>query len=311
MEEHRIGAVRNQARQRVALVAMLRQPSARWSEIADDVLDRGDAVAVLHDRLSGGGLFPVGDAEVLLDDAARLIAEWSTNGTSFRTFLDDDYPAQLRDIREMPPVLFSRGTDAADQRAIAVVGTRRASERGIRIAEAVATDLARREVTVVSGLAAGIDTAAHTAALHAGGRTVAVIGTGIQRCYPAQNRELQDEIAAKGLVLSQFWPDAAPTRQSFPMRNAVMSGYSAATVVVEAPWRSGARIQARLALQHGRPVVMPKELLEHDWAQEFATRPGVRVVGDLAELLDVVEELIEMMSEAPVSLTGIPGLADA
>jgi DNA processing protein len=303
--------VRDQAEQRAALVAMLRQPSARWSEITDEVLDSGDAVETLHRRLGGGGLFPVADADAMLDDAAQLISQWSTGGICFRTFLDDEYPTQLRDIREMPPVLFSRGADAPDDRAIAVVGTRRASERGIRIAEAVATDLAHREVTVVSGLAAGIDTAAHTAALRAGGRTVAVIGTGIQRYYPAQNRELQDEIAARGLVLSQFWPDAAPTRQSFPMRNAVMSGYSAATVVVEAPWRSGARIQARLALQHGRPVVMPKELLEHDWAQEFATRPGVRVVGDLVELLDVVEELIDMMSGAPVPLTGIPGLADA
>jgi DNA processing protein len=173
-----------------------------------------------------------------------------------------------------------------------VVGTRQASERGLEIARTVATALAKSDVTVVSGLAAGIDTAAHTAALDARGRTVAVLGTGIRRTYPATNAELQRQISREGLVISQFWPDGAPSQKTFPMRNAVMSGYASATVVIEAAWRSGARIQARLALQHGRPVVMPKELLEHDWARNYARYPGVYVVDDLGELLAVIEKLV-------------------
>ncbi|WP_196449157.1 DNA-processing protein DprA [Planomonospora sp. ID82291] len=143
--------------------------------------------------------------------------------------------------------MFSRGALLEDRRAIAVVGTRQASEQGLRIASAVARELALNKVTVVSGLARGIDIAVHRAALEAGGRTVAVIGTGINRFYPSENRALQQRIAQEGAVVSQFWPDAPPSKQSFPMRNAVMSGYAAATVVVEAPWKSGARIQARLA----------------------------------------------------------------
>ncbi|MBO0883711.1 MAG: DNA-protecting protein DprA [Mycobacterium sp.] len=295
--------------QRAALVALLRQPRARWSDITADIVECGDATSVLHELLHGDALFPSADPAAVIKEAEDLIAAWAGEGIRFRTFLDDDYPGQLRDIREMPPVLFSRGSDALDARAVAVVGTRQATEQGLKVAEAVARCLAEHGVTVVSGLAAGIDTAAHRAALGAGGRTVAVIGTGIRRYYPKENRSLQDQIAAKGLVLSQFWPDAPPTRQSFPMRNAVMSGYSAATVVVEASWRSGARIQARLALQHGRPVVMPKELLVHDWARAFAENPGVRIVASMPELIEVVEDLIETMSVSAATVTGIPGLA--
>ncbi len=103
-------------------------------------------------------------------------------------------------------------------------------------------------ITVISGLAAGIDTAAHVAALDAGGRTVAVLGTGINRVYPAANRELQERIACEGLVLSQFWPDAAATKKSFPLRNATMSGYGRVTIVGEAGETSGARIQARVCV---------------------------------------------------------------
>ncbi|MFG2062957.1 DNA-processing protein DprA [Micromonospora sp. NPDC048871] len=192
----------------------------------------------------------------------------------------------------MPPLLFSRGDLRVYDRAVAVVGSRKASRDGLRIAQAVATTLAGRGVTVVSGLAAGIDTAAHTAALEAGGRTVAVIGTGIRRHYPADNQRLQDHIADVGLVISQFWPDAPPSRQSFPMRNAVMSGYAVATVVVEAGETSGARIQARLALQHGRPVVLTNQVMQCDWAKAFAEKPGVYVVHGTAQLLEAVDDIL-------------------
>jgi DNA processing protein len=135
-----------------------------------------------------------------------------------------------------------------------------------------------------------------------------VIGTGINRSYPAANAELQRRIAAEGLVLSQFWPDAPPTKTSFPMRNAIMSGYAAATVVVEAAYRSGARMQARLALEHGRPVVLPRQLLAHDWARGYAQRPGVHVVDDVDDLLATVEGLAEQMVPGPEALRGLAHL---
>ncbi|HWI04813.1 MAG TPA: DNA-processing protein DprA [Acidimicrobiales bacterium] len=158
------------------------------------------------------------------------------------TVLDDGYPANLRMIHDHPPFLFVRGTlTPADERAVAVVGTRRPSEDGVRAAEAIAGALAGRGITVVSGMAEGIDTAAHAGALNAGGRTLAVFGTGISRLYPASNRALARAIVASGATLSQFWPDMAPTRWSFPVRNIVTSGLGVGTVVVEAGPTSGAR----------------------------------------------------------------------
>lgn len=275
-----------------ALVALLR--AGGWSGVVDDVLAEESAVRVLEKRLiDEDSLFPdVESVTGALRDAREQIQAWRHAGVGVHSLLGDGYPAQLRDIHQMPPILFSRGRLIPDHRAIAVVGTRQATERGLRTATTVARELAGSGVTVVSGLAAGIDTAAHRAALEAGGRTVAVIGTGINRYYPRENAALQDTIAAQGTVLSQFWPDAPPHRGSFLMRNAVMSGYAAATVVIEANWKSGARSQAWRALEHGRPVILPEELLRHDWARELSERPGVDVVAGPRELLAAAERVI-------------------
>ncbi|GGL87278.1 DNA-processing protein DprA [Micromonospora yangpuensis] len=296
--------------ERAALVALLRQSDLSWSDAAHDVQEAGSALGVLG-RVVGRAdtLFPdTRSVDALVEAAAGDLAAWEAGGITVRAFFDDDYPTQLRDVREMPPLLFTRGDLRPDLRAIAVVGSREASDRGLEIAGSVATSLARRDVTVVSGLAKGIDTAAHEAALAAGGRTVAVIGTGIRRHYPATNRALQEHIAEVGLVISQFWPDAAPTRQSFPMRNAVMSGYAAATVVIEAGERSGARVQARLALQHGRPVVLTGQVMRHDWARSFADRPGVHVARGTAELVEAVDAILDRVPAA-AELEGFPEFA--
>jgi DNA processing protein len=297
-------------RERAALVALLRRPEVSWSGAALDVQETGSAAAVLDRAVAQaeGLLAGEGTCDALIDRAADEIAAWQGSGITVRAFFDDDYPERLREVREMPPVLFARGALLPDDRAIAVVGSRDASSDGLRIARAAATTLARRGVTVVSGLAKGIDTAAHRAALDAGGRTVAVIGTGICRHYPAENRQLQDHIADVGLVISQFWPDSAPTRQSFPMRNAVMSGYAAATVVVEAGARSGARIQARLALQHGRPVVLTSQVMRHEWARAFAEKPGVYVARGTVELTEAVDDILRR-TPAALDLEGFPDLA--
>jgi DNA processing protein len=245
-----------------------------------------------------GTLFDVAaadDAQVAAADLER----WGRAGIRMISVLDREYPSNLRMIHQRPPVLFLRGTlDERDAVSVAVVGTRKATPQGLGQAKELAAGLAARGVPVISGLAAGIDTAAHTTALAAGGRTVAVIGTGIDRVYPAQNAALQEEIATKGLVISQFLPGAPPTKTSFPMRNAVMSGYALATVVIEAAYQSGARMQARLALQHGRHVFLMRSLLQHDWARGYAERPGVTVVDNADDVFKGLQRLAAESAES-------------
>lgn len=281
--------------EQAALVAWLRRPKAVWSTVTDQLEEHGSVrVAVAEGTPAQGALFDAheqDDAEAAATDLER----WERAGIRMVSVLDAEYPSNLRMIHQRPPVLFLRGTgEERDATSVAVVGTRRPTQQGIDQARQLAAGLVSRGIPVISGLAAGIDSAAHTAALAARGRTVAVIGTGIDRVYPPQNAGLQNEIAARGLVISQFLPGSPPTKASFPMRNAVMSGYALATVVVEASYRSGARMQARLALQHGRHVFLMRSLLQHDWARDYAQRPGVTVV-DNAD--DVFEGLQRLASE--------------
>jgi DNA processing protein len=284
--------------EQAALLVLLRRAEQSWSTVADEVEATGSALTLLKGAAPRQpALFAdedEDDLETQLAEAYADIAAWEHDGMSLLTLLDPDYPPQLLTIHQRPPLLFARGRlDRADARGVAVVGTRRATERGVRQAAELAEGLAARGVPVISGLAAGIDTAAHVVALDAGGRTVAVIGTGLRRAYPKENAELQRRISEEGLVLSQFLPDAPPTKTSFPMRNAVMSGYAVATVVVEAAWRSGARMQARLALEHGRPVFLLDTLLEHDWARDYASRPGATVVRDVEDVLSRLDALAD------------------
>ncbi len=283
------------------MVALLRMGGRPWTEYAELVEERGSAVAVLDNELTQAGaaaggqtrLFSAGE-EPLLARATADLARWSAAGMRLVTVLEPDYPPNLRAVHDRPPMVFVAGRlTPADARAVAVVGARRATEEGKTEAAAIAEHLVVCGYTVVSGLAAGIDTAAHTAALGSNGRTVAVIGTGLARSYPTENRDLQRRIAAECAVVSQFWPDAPPSRRSFPMRNAVMSGLALATVVVEASHTSGARMQARLALAQGRPVFLVASLVERqDWALEYATRPGTHVVRSPDEITAVIERLI-------------------
>ena len=280
--------------ERAALVALLRGcPGSRgWAGITAEVLEAGSALAV-WERLMPPVLVGLAGEPGALEAAAQEITGWAGQGWRVLTILDEDYPARLRAIHQAPPVLFARGTVARDDVAVSVVGSRKASPRGLDIAARVARELVARGVSVLGGLALGIDAAAHRAALEAGGRTVGVIGTGIDRAYPAPNRELQEQIAGRGLVLSQFWPGAPPQRHNFLMRNATMSGYGLATLVVEAGERSGSRAQARIAVEHGRPVILTSLVVAaNDWARALVGRPGVHVAGHLQAVLDVVDQLI-------------------
>lgn len=280
--------------ERAALLYLLRHSGRRWSAVAEEVEERRSAVAIVRDGPHGqlDLLASKNTPDQSLDAIEHEIAEWEQEGMRFVMLLDREYPGQLLMIHQRPPFLMWRGSSSdRDARGVAIVGTRKATPDGLQRAEELAAGLARRGVTVVSGLAAGIDTAAHLGALDAGGRTVAVIGTGLRRCYPQENAKLQGRIAAEGMVISQFLPDAPPTKTSFPMRNAVMSGYAAATVVVEANWKSGARMQARLALEHGRHVFLLESLLELDWARDYARRPGATVVHDVDDLVQQLEAI--------------------
>jgi DNA processing protein len=282
-----------------ALVALLRIGRRPWAAYADLVEQRGSALAALREELAepecaqGSLLDSAGKGEAdLIDLAAGDVNRWTEEGMRVLTVLHPDYPENLRAVHDRPPLIFLAGhLTPGDARSIAVVGARKATTRGLARARAIAEHLSDRGYTVASGLAAGIDTAAHTAALANGGRTVAVIGTGLRRCYPPENAPLQRRIATEFAVISQFWPDAPPTRRTFPMRNATMSGLTLATVVVEASQTSGSRMQARLALEHGRPVFLLDTLLDQEWARDCARRPGTQIVRSPEEITQAVERL--------------------
>jgi DNA processing protein len=278
--------------EQAVLVAWLRRPRVVWSTVTEQLEECGSVrTAAAGQEPAQGSLFDAAPANDI-EEAANDLERWERAGTRMISVLDAGYPSNLRMIHQHPPILFMRGaTDERDETSVAVVGTRRPTSRGMEQAHQLAAGLAAFGIPVISGLAAGIDTTAHTAALAAGGRTVAVLGTGIDQVYPPQNAALQDEIAAKGLLVSQFLPGSSPTKASFPMRNAVMSGYALATVVVEAAYRSGSRMQARLALQHGRHVFLMRSLLVHDWARDYAQRPGATVVETAADVLGGLQRL--------------------
>lgn len=171
---------------------------------------------------------------------------------------EDNYPLLLKKIKQPPnPLYYSGNLNLAQSRCVAVVGSRKATSYGSRMAEKLAHKLAERGISVVSGMAKGIDSCAHTGALTARsdiGGTIAVLGCGIDVCYPAVNRELRDQIVKQGLLLSEYPPGTQPAKYMFPRRNRIISGLSEATVVVQAANSSGALITAEMAAEQGREV---------------------------------------------------------
>jgi DNA processing protein len=285
-------------REQAAVLAVVAHARGEWFLVAQLVEMNGSALRVARRDWTGfepPELLEAVSGEIddaALDRFAEQILDLRGDGVSLVTVLDDEYPTNLRLVYNRPPFLFARGeVRPEDDRALAVVGTRSASADGREQAARLARDLVDHGVTVLSGLALGVDTAAHDATLAAGGRAVAVMGTGIQRVYPAENRELAARIVdAGGALVSQFWPDAPPTRYSFPMRNVVMSGMAVGTVVVEASSTSGAKMQARLALDHGKRLFLVESLVMHEkWAHDYAERPGATVVKSVDDVLVALE----------------------
>jgi DNA processing protein len=286
----------------VALVALVRGQILKPEQLAAATEYYGSAVEVVRRALDGHSFanaleFSLGlIREEHIDRAVREVREWSAEGLDVRSMLDERYPANLLGIHNKPAWLFFAGQwdELRDSRAVAVVGTRKASEEGIRRAQRLSRELGEAGYTVFSGMARGIDTAAHISALKAGGRTVAVMGTGIQLRYPPENERLADAIVESGAALvSSFLPRQPPTKWSFPVRNVVMSGMCLATVVVEAGATSGAKMQAQVALHHGRSVFLPKSLVDaHAWARKYVTEGvhGVRAV-EVASTDEIVHHL--------------------
>jgi len=221
---------------------------------------------------------------------------WQKANARLLTWRDENYPDALRDIEDFPPMLFVRGSlQEADRFSIAIVGTRNPTSYGRTVAEKLGRELARYGLTIISGAARGIDTAAHTGALQANGRTIAVLGCGIDVAYPAESAALLQRIAAQGAVLSEYPPGVQPDQWRFPARNRLVSALSLGVLVVEAPYDSGALITAHHALEQGKPVFAVPGNIEtghsagcHKLIKEGATL--VDSVDDIVQALGLVSQ---------------------
>ncbi len=222
---------------------------------------------------------------------------------SLLTLDDTAYPWRLGEIYDPPLALFVRGSLLPeDEHSVAIVGTRRPTPYGIRMAEKLARELAARGITVVSGLATGIDAAAHRGALEAGGRTIAVLGNGVDVVYPRENRELTDRIIERGCILSQFPMGYQPNKGHFPRRNRLISGMTLGTVVVQAPRDSGALITAHAAVEQGREVfAVPGEAGIHaSEGPHGLIREGAKLVESAEDI--IVELNLPAYQRQPVAL---------
>lgn len=235
-------------------------------------------------------------------DLGRELRRIDEMGLQIVTLADPDYPKLLKGIYDPPLVLYVKGTlSAADRQGLAVVGSRKTTHYGLACAKKLSFQLAHAGLTIISGLARGIDTAAHEGALAAKGRTIAVIGSGHGKLYPPENAALAERIAQSGAVVSEFPVDYPPDKQSFPLRNRIVSGWSFGVLVVEAASRSGALITANQAAEQGRsvyavpgPIDRPSSLGANRLIQQ-----GAKLVIDGADVLEDLETLFPMAPSAP------------
>ena len=255
-----------------------------------------DASVPMPDALGEfASAFRIGEDRLLRAyQAARRSFEGLRPGDEIIKRGSRDYPVLLAATEQAPRFLYVRGRKSLlyETRTVALVGSRMASEASKANTRKLALALGKNGITVVSGLAKGIDVSAHRAALDGGFNTIAVIGTNLNQYYPNENRAVQEEIERRGLVVSQFPPSAKTERWFFPLRNGVMSGMSLATVVMEAGETSGALKQADFALRQGRQVIIPQKALELKaitWPAKFVGK-GALVAGSPADVLRLLAE---------------------
>jgi DNA processing protein len=223
--------------------------------------------------------------------------EWllcQARGVRLVAHADPAYPPALREIHDPPPLLYCRGTlEASDRLAIALVGSRRCTPYGLRVAEKLARSLARAGITVVSGLARGIDAAAHRGALKAGGRTLAVVANGLDRTYPPEHEELAAQVAGSGAVLSEMPMRQEPIAGLFPQRNRIIAGLSLGVVVIEAAPRSGSLLTAQHAMEQNREVFAVPGPVD-----SLSSRGCHQLLRDGAKLVETVDDIVEELAPA-------------
>lgn len=242
-------------------------------------------------RSQASSTFADRESDRLCRSSARLV-----------TFTSDSYPPLLRELPDPPPYLYHYGTLEPQELCIAVVGSRRSSTYGRMVTERISAELAENGVTVVSGLARGIDTAAHRGALDGSGRTIAVLGSGIDQVYPPENRDLARRIAEHGAVITEFPFGMEPLAENFPRRNRIVSGLAKGVLVVEASENSGSLITARLALDQGRDVfAVPGNI------NSAVSRGSNLLIREGAKLVMGVEDILEELPlRRTLSVTGEP-----
>jgi len=236
--------------------------------------------------------------EVSLEDDYRLIQK---HNVKLIKYTDPSYPDSLKNISDPPFLIYLRGElKKEDEKAVALVGTRRATAYGKIAAKKLARELARAGLTIVSGMARGIDTCAHEGALEEGGRTIAVLGCGVDIVYPPENNSLMKEIIDHGAVISEFSLGTKPFARNFPRRNRIISGLSRGVIVVEAPLKSGALITADFALEQGKEVFAVPGIITSPYSKgtNRLLKEGAKVVEDAA---DVLEEIGVSFSDIKIS----------
>lgn len=220
--------------------------------------------------------------------AERECAAVKRHGVEVVTWLDSRYPRLLREIADPPPFLYVKGKLAEEEPALAVVGARRASTYGRMATERLSKELAACGVTIVSGMARGIDTAAHRGALAGGGRTLGILGCGIDQVYPPENRPLFEKVVDTGALVSEFPMGTLPLAENFPRRNRIISGLSNGVLVVEAAVNSGSLITAQMALEQGRDVFAVPGNIDSGVSQgtNLLIKQGAKLVSCIEDILD-------------------------
>lgn len=242
-------------------------------------------------------------------DLEREVERIRACGAEFLTLLDEDYPEPLRNIPDPPLALYLRGELLPEDRhALGMVGTRKATTYGRDVAGQLAQDLARQGITVISGLAYGIDAAAHRGALEAGGRTLAVLGSGVDVIYPANHRRLAQDICRHGALISEYPPGTLPEGRHFPRRNRLISGLSLGILVIQAPLTSGAIITANIAGEQGKEVfAVPGNILDPASAGcHRLIQDGAKLVTGVADILDELNLAWTRAETAVVARQAVP-----
>jgi DNA processing protein len=249
----------------------------------------GDELLRSNDQLTEKAVAKL--REMAAKDVSKQLDAMKSHGISLLLDTDSNYPRALHSLADAPPCLFIRGDiSELDERAVAIVGTRNVTEYGKGLAHRFGVELARAGVTVVSGLARGIDTAAHRGALDGGGRTLAVTGCGLDIVYPADNKDLMLEIEGQGAVLSEWAPTTNPEAWHFPARNRIIAGLSLGVIVVEAAAKSGALITADFANEMGREVfAVPGNI------HKTQSRGPHQLIRDGATLVESIEDVLQAL----------------